>query len=42
VRHALEQRHGGKANVRLWVKVRGRWSDDARALARFGFHDEPM
>lgn len=42
VRRALEQHHGGKANVRLWVKVRDRWSDDARALARFGFGDEPL
>lgn len=42
VRRALEDQYGGKANVRLWVKVRDRWSDDSRALARFGFHDEPM
>ncbi|OGI62315.1 MAG: GTPase Era [Candidatus Muproteobacteria bacterium RBG_16_60_9] len=42
VRRVLEERHGGKANVRLWVKVRDRWSDDARAMQRFGFHDEPM
>jgi GTP-binding protein Era len=42
VRCALEDQYGGKANVRLWVKVRDRWSDDSRALARFGFHDETM
>jgi GTP-binding protein Era len=42
VRRALESRHGGKANVRLWVKVRKGWSDDARALQRFGYHEEPM
>ena len=42
VRRALEAQYGGKANVRLWVKVREHWSDDVRALARFGFHDEPM
>lgn len=40
-RRALEKRYGVKANVRLWVKVRKSWSDDARALARFGYHDEP-
>jgi GTPase len=42
VRRTLERRHGGKANVRLWVKVRKGWSDDARALQRFGYHEEPM
>jgi GTPase len=40
-RRAFEKRYGVKANVRLWVKVRKSWSDDARALARFGYHDEP-
>lgn len=42
VRRALEDQYGGQANVRLWVKVRGHWSDDLRALARLGFHDETM
>lgn len=40
VRRALERQHGVKVNVRLWVKVRKGWADDARALQRFGFHDE--
>lgn len=42
VRRTLERRYGGKANVRLWVKVRKGWSDDTRALQRFGYHEEPM
>lgn len=40
VRRTLEQRYDAKVNVRLWVKVRKGWSDDARALQRLGYHDE--
>jgi GTP-binding protein Era len=39
-RRALERRHGLKVNVRLWVKVRKDWADDARALQRLGYHEE--
>lgn len=39
-RRALESRHGAKVNVRLWVKVRKDWADDARALQRLGYHEE--
>ncbi len=39
-RKTLELRHGVKVNLRLWVKIRKGWSDDARALQRFGFHED--
>lgn len=39
-RKELERRHGVKVNVRIWVKVRKGWSDDARAMQRLGFQDE--
>lgn len=39
-RQALEKRHGVKVDVRLWVKVRKGWADDARALQRLGYHEE--
>jgi GTP-binding protein Era len=39
-RHLLEKEHGVKVNLRLWVKVRKAWSDDARALQRFGYHED--
>lgn len=38
-RQALEQRHGAKVDLRLWVKVRKGWSDDARALRQLGYHE---
>lgn len=38
-RQALEKQHGVKVNLQLWVKVRKGWSDDARALARFGYNE---
>lgn len=41
-RQALEKRHGVKVNLQLWVKVRKGWSDDARALQRFGYHEESI
>ncbi len=41
-RQALEKQHGVKVDLRLWVKVRKGWSDDARALARFGYHEQGM
>lgn len=40
VRRELERRHGVKANVQLWVRVRKGWADDVRALQRLGLHDE--
>lgn len=39
-RQALEKQHGVKVNLQLWVKVRKAWSDDARALQRFGYHED--
>ncbi|MBT8137504.1 MAG: GTPase Era [Gammaproteobacteria bacterium] len=33
----LEQRAGRKVNLKLWVKVRNNWSDDAADLQRFGY-----
>jgi GTPase len=38
-RRVLEKRYGMKVNLRLWVKVREGWSDDARALQRLGYHE---
>lgn len=38
-RQAIEKQHSVKVNLRLWVKVRKGWSDDARALARFGYNE---
>lgn len=38
-RGALKRRLGVKVNLRLWVKVRRGWSDDARALQRLGYHE---
>jgi GTP-binding protein Era len=39
-RRALEKQHGKKVNLQLWVKVRKGWSDDARALQRFGYQED--
>jgi GTPase len=39
-RRALEKRYGVKVDIRLWVKVRDDWSDDARALQRLGYHED--
>jgi GTPase len=41
-RTAMEKRYGVKVNLKLWVKVREGWSDDARALQRLGYHDGSM
>lgn len=41
-RRALEKHHGVKVDLRLWVKVRKDWSDDARALRRLGYHEESV
>jgi GTP-binding protein Era len=41
-RRALEKHHGVKVNLRVWVKVRKGWSDDVRALQRFGYHEESV
>lgn len=35
----IEKLLGKKVHLRLWVKVRGGWSDDERALASLGFID---
>ena len=36
-RVALEQRFGKQVNLKLWVKVRDSWSDNAADLQRFGY-----
>ncbi len=36
-RHDLEKRYGRKVNLKLWVKVRDSWSDNAADLQRFGY-----
>lgn len=38
-RRDLEQQFGGKVFLKLWVKVRENWADDARSLAQFGLSD---
>ncbi len=39
-RHTLEGHLGRKVYLGLWVKVRGGWSDDARALRSLGYADD--
>lgn len=41
-RQAMEKRYGIKVNLKLWVKVREGWSDDARAMQRFGYHEDAI
>ncbi len=40
-RKDIEPILGKKVHLRLWVKVRGGWSDDERALASLGYIDIP-
>lgn len=35
----MEQMFGAPVMLRLWVKVKSGWSDDERALRRFGYED---
>lgn len=39
-RRSLEKRYDMKVDLRLWVRVREDWSDDARALQRLGYHED--
>ena len=36
-RRSLEKRMGKHVDLRLWVRHKANWSDDARALRRFGY-----
>ena len=36
-RRAIERRFGKTVDLRLWVRHKANWSDDARALRRFGY-----
>ncbi|MDP2226399.1 MAG: GTPase Era [Moraxellaceae bacterium] len=38
-RHDMERLFGGKVMLSLWVKVKGGWSDDERALKSLGYDD---
>lgn len=38
-RHDMEKLFGGKIMLSLWVKVKGGWSDDERALKSLGYDD---
>lgn len=38
-RHGLEDHFGKKVNLKLWVKVRDSWSDNAADLQQFGYDD---
>lgn len=40
-RKDIESFLGKKLHLRLWVKIRGGWSDDERALASLGYIDIP-
>lgn len=33
----MQRLFGGKVHLEVWVKVRGRWTDDARALKNLGY-----
>ena len=35
----IEKMLGKKVHIRLWVKVRGGWSDDEKALKSLGYID---
>ncbi len=39
-RLAMQKAFGGKVHLELWVKVRERWSDDARALKTLGYETD--
>ncbi len=39
-RQAMQRLFGMGVHLELWVKVRADWSDDARALQRFGYDSE--
>lgn len=39
-RRAMQKVFGGKVRLELWVKVRERWSDDARALQALGYESD--
>ncbi len=39
-RQAMQKTFGGKVHLELWVKVRERWSDDARALQTLGYESD--
>ncbi len=41
-RLAMQRQFGTKVRLALWVKVREDWADDARALERFGYTEEPV
>ena len=36
-RLSLEEYFGKKVNLRMWVKVRDSWSDNAEDLQKFGY-----
>lgn len=36
-RHDMEKLFGGKVHLELWVRVKGGWSDDERALKQLGY-----
>ncbi|MFN3586776.1 MAG: KH domain-containing protein, partial [Moraxellaceae bacterium] len=38
-RQDMERLFGGKVMLSLWVKVKGGWSDDERALKSLGYDD---
>ncbi len=39
-RQAMQRLFGMRVHLELWVKVRADWSDDPRALQRFGYESE--
>jgi GTP-binding protein Era len=36
-RHDMERLFGGKVYLEVWVKVRGRWTEDEALVKRFGY-----